>query len=399
MRLPLPQALQRRPWLLPTGGAALLLVAVASQRVGPLAPPLLAVTAPQQLRLQPDLVGTGRVEARRVHQLSSVVAARLVVLTVDTSDRVNAGQVVGQLDLVDLPDRLRSAQASLRRQHQERLAAAAQLQEAQASLRYVRSNTERFEHLAGQGAISDDALLERRQALARAEAAVQRAQALEQAAHQGEQEARGALTALSAQRRSLQLVSPASGIVTRRLVDPGSTVVPGQPVLEIADPAQFWIDVRFDQRQATGLAVNQPATVEFRRLAGRPLAGVVERIEPTADSLTEELNAKVRLQPQALAGVGFSPSLGELVEVRVALPALPDALTIPAQSLRRQQGRSGVWVAGERGLRFVPLELGRQDQAGRLEVRAGLARDARVLLNPPARPEALQRYRLEEVES
>lgn len=223
--------------------------------------------------------------------------------------------------------------------------------------------------------MSDDALLERRQ---------------------GQRQAAATLAALAAQQQSLRLVAPVAGIVSRRLVDPGSTVVPGQPVLEIADPGQFWIDVRFDQRQATGLALGQQVTVEFRRLQGHQLAGVIERIEPTADSLTEELNAKVRLQPGALAGAGFSPLLGELAEVRVALPASRDALAIPAQSLRRRGTELGVWQVGRNGLVFAPLQLGRQDGSGQVEVLAGLQSGAQVVLQPPADPAALRRYRLQE---
>ena len=385
-----------RRWRLAFGGLALLGVVGASQWVGPLAPVVLEVVRPERLMLQPNLIGIGRVEARRRHLLSSVASARLVSLEVDNGDGVRAGQWVGQLDAVDLPDRLRAAQAAWQRSRQARAVAEAQGREAQATLNYVRSNTARFERLAGAGAVSDDALLERRQALARSEAAATSAQAHERAAAQAQREAGAVLAALGAQQRSLRLVAPTAGIVTRRLLDPGSTVLPGQPVLEIADPAQFWIDVRFDQRQATGLAVGQPATVEFRRLAGRPFSGRIARIEPTADSLTEELNAKVSLAPGPLRVAGLRPSLGELAEVRVALPTSPGALTLPAASLRQRQGRLGVWLAGDRALVFAPLQLGRSDGEGRVEVLGGLPAQARVLLRPPADPAVLGRYRLQD---
>ena len=385
-----------RPWRLALAGAGLLAVAVASQWVGPLAPVVLEVARPERLTLQPSLIGIGRVEARRRHLLSSVASARLVSLDVDNGDAVRAGQVVGQLDAVDLPERLRAAQAAWQRSRQARAVAAAQGRETQATLTYVRSNSARFERLAAAGAVSDDALLERRQALARAEAAATSAQANERAAAQAQREAGATLAALGAQQRTLRLVAPVAGIVTRRLLDPGSTVLPGQPVLEIADPAQFWIDVRFDQRQATGLAVGQPVAVEFRRLAGRRFAGRIERIEPTADSLTEELNAKASLEPGPLRAAGLLPALGELVEVRVALAAAPGALSLPAASLRQRQGRLGVWVAGDRGLYFAPLQLGRSDGEGRVEVLGGLPAQARVLLRPPADPAGLGRYRLKE---
>ena len=194
-----------RRWRLALGGLALLGMVGASQWVGPLAPAVLEVVRPERLMLQPSLIGIGRVEARRRHLLSSVASARLVSLEVDNGDGVRAGQLVGQLDAVDLPDRLRAAQAAWQRSRQARAVAEAQGREAQATLNYVRSNTARFERLAGAGAVSDDALLERRQALARSEAAATSAQANERAAAQAQREAGAVLAALGAQQRSLRL--------------------------------------------------------------------------------------------------------------------------------------------------------------------------------------------------
>jgi putative ABC transport system ATP-binding protein len=67
------------------------------------------VASPQRLQLHLALEGIGRVEARRSHQLSSVVAARLVSLSADIGARVRDGQQLGQLDPVDLPGRLQPA--------------------------------------------------------------------------------------------------------------------------------------------------------------------------------------------------------------------------------------------------------------------------------------------------
>lgn len=67
------------------------------------------VASPQRLQLHLALEGIGRVEARRSHQLSSVVAARLVSLSADIGAQVRDGQQLGQLDPVDLPGRLQPA--------------------------------------------------------------------------------------------------------------------------------------------------------------------------------------------------------------------------------------------------------------------------------------------------
>ena len=147
MSATLPAVRRHRLWLLPLVGGAVLLLIAASQQLGPLAPPALVVARPQRLLLEPALVGIGRVEARRSHQLSSVMAARLVSLSVDTGDWVQAGQQVGQLDPVDLPERLRAAQAAVQVSALEARAADAHWQEARAVLSYSRSHAARFEQL------------------------------------------------------------------------------------------------------------------------------------------------------------------------------------------------------------------------------------------------------------
>ena len=67
------------------------------------------------------------------------------------------------------------------------------------------------------------------------------------------------LDGLRAQRRNLRLIAPADGLVAAREADPGTTVVAGQTVIEIIDPASLWINVRFDQIVASGLAGGLPA--------------------------------------------------------------------------------------------------------------------------------------------
>lgn len=66
---------------------------------------------------------------------------------------------------------------------------------------------------------------------------------------------RAELEALRAQRGNLQLVAPVAGLVAARDADPGTTVVAGQAVIEVIDTASLWVDTRFDQISAEGLAI------------------------------------------------------------------------------------------------------------------------------------------------
>jgi multidrug resistance efflux pump len=71
-------------------------------------------------------------------------------------------------------------------------------------------------------------------------------------------------------------------------VEPGTTVVAGQAVIEIIDPSQLWINVRFDQTQSAGLAAGLQVRIALRSRPDAPLSGIIERVEPMADALTRK---------------------------------------------------------------------------------------------------------------
>ncbi|MFO1296106.1 MAG: hypothetical protein U1F25_06235 [Rubrivivax sp.] len=105
------------------------------------------------------------------------------------------------------------------------------------------------------------------------------------------------------------------------------------------------------------------------------------RTEPRADTVTEELLAKVsfRSVPEPL------PPIGERAEVTVDLPALPAAPVIPNAAVQRRGSQIGVWTTGGDRLAFVPVKLGRSDLDGRVQVLEGLkAGDAIVLYSEKA---------------
>ena len=117
---------------------------------------------------------------------------------------------------------------------------------------------------------------------------LQLASAALSAAREDQARARSDLQALRAQRASLRLVSPVDGVVTARELEPGTTVVAGQTVIEVVNPQSLWVNTRFDQISAGGLATAQPARVALRSRRGEVLDGQVLRTELRADAVTED---------------------------------------------------------------------------------------------------------------
>lgn len=321
------------------GGMAWVLI-----RNGLLAPIKVTVAQVVQGDVQPAIVGMGTVEARRSWMVGPTVASRVLSVAVDVGDAVQPGQLLAEMDSVDLEQRLQAADASWARARSVQLAAQAQLADAMARHHLADVNWRRNEELARQQFISPSALEGRQQELTSAGAVLQSAQANVSSAEQDVQRLGAERAALAQQRSNQRLRASAAAVVATREAEPGATVVAGQAVLRLVDPASLWVKTRIDQGRAAGLAVGQPAQVVLRSQPGRVHAASVARLELLADTVTEE-----RLVQVAWATPPQGVSVGELAEVTIQLPRSSSGWVVPHAALQRQNGQSGVWRLGADG--------------------------------------------------
>ena len=372
MKLALPG--NRRTWLLAAVMTPLILAfAWVALRSGPLAPVPVTLVTVEDRAIAPALFGIGVVEARYTHRVGPTTAGRVRALLVDVGDYVVAGQPLAEIDPIDLDERIAAQASAEGRSLALERAARAQLADAQARARLAGTQAGRAEQLLEGGWVTQAAVDVRRQELQVAEAGAATARANVAAASQDRGRSGAERAALVRQKANLRLVAPASGLVVRRAAEPGTTVVAGQAVIEIIDPASLWVNTRFDQRQSTGLEPGLRAQVLLRSRAGAPIEGRVIRTEPLADAVTEELLAKIGFESANL------PPVGELAEVTVTLPPARSTPTIPNAALHRVEGGTGVWVVADGKLRFRSVTIGATDLEGRVQVLSGLSRGERVV--------------------
>ena len=344
--------------LLPIG----LLFVYVILRSGPLAPVAVTTTTVRARALTPALFGIGTVEARYTYRVGPTFAGRVQQVEVQVGEHVKAGQLLGLMDPVDLDARIDAQDAAIRR-------AAAQLRDAEARQRYAQTQAQRYEKLLAAHAVSVEMMDSKRQEL-------QVAIATRSAASEALAQVRADHAALLAQRANLRLTAPVDALVTRRDADPGTTIVAGQPVIELIDPHSLWINTRFDQLGAQGLGAGLPAQVTLRSRSGQTWAAQVLWVEPLADAVTEETLAKVvfKTLPQPL------PPLGELAQVTVALAPTTALPVVPNAAIRQVNGVRGVWQLVDGKLRFAAVELGASDLEGNVQVRKGVASGDRVVV-------------------
>jgi HlyD family secretion protein len=353
----------------------LIAIVFVIRRAGPLAPVRVTVVQVTEGSLTPAIYGIGTVEARRNYLIGPTIAGRVLRVLVDAGDTVKAGQLLAEMDPVDLDNRLLALDASMARASSVILVSEAQAADAAARRELAAINARRYVELGQQSFVSAGAVESKVQEQTSADAALRAAQANQLAASQDLTRLKAERAGLLQQRQSVRLVATQDGVVLSRDAEPGSTVVAGQSVLKLVDPASLWVKARFDQGRSAGLATGLLADIVLRSNASSTLRGKVARVELQGDSVTEENVAQIAFDALP-AGI----SVGELAEVTLSLPATPRALLLPNAAIKRLGGQSGAWVLIESGPKFVPLRLGQTSLDGQVQVLEGLQAGAQVVV-------------------
>ena len=349
------------------GLAILLALGYVVTRSGPLAPIRVTVTNVETGTIAPALYGIGTVEARRAHLIGPTAAGRVRRVLVDVGDVVEAGQLLAEMEPVDLDERVAATASALARGQSAVVGAEAQLRDAQSLQVLTTAEARRALDLGRAGIVSQSNVDAAQQANAASDARVAAAEATLAAARRARTRLDADRGGAVQQRANVRLLAPADGIVTSRDAEPGSTVVAGQAVLKMLDPTSLWVNLRLDQGRSAGLEVGLPAHIVRRASPQETLAGRVARVEPISDSVTEERLCKVSFDsiPPGL-------SLAEMVEVTLTLPPVTGALTIPNASVRHRGSQAGAWRLTNGTLEFVALTLGAEGVEGRVQVLEGL---------------------------
>jgi len=282
---------------------------------------------------------------RPVHEAS--VASKILARVVEV--RVKAGQAVSQGDVL-----IRLDDAELQARHHQREAA---LAAAEAMLTRANSEHDRAVRLIERSAIS-------RAEFDQAVATLKTAQAGLQQAQQAVEEAKVLLEFAT-------ILSPLTGVVIEKRVEPGDTAVPGQVLVNLYDPHRMQMVATVRESLALRLKIGDQVSARLDALDHECLATVSE-IVPRAEAASRSFIVKVT--GPCPPGV-YSGMFG-----RISIPVDDEELlVVPASAVIRVGQLEQVEVIQEGQIRRRTAQLGRPVGDG-YEVLAGLRAGEKVVL-------------------
>ena len=304
------------------------------------------VVQPALARLPGVVEFSGPLVAPQTAVVRAKASGTLLSLSVAEGSRVQAGQVLGRIELAELNTRVAERSANL-----ESIRAAL----VQAERAHV-SN----ERLAAQQFISASALDNSRAAMDAARANLNAAQASLETARVGLREA--------------SLLAPISGIVAKRHVLPGEKVSLEQQVLTIVDLARLELAGSVGTHEVARISPGMAVQVQVEGV-DQPVAGRIARIAPAAEPGTRSIGVTIEL-----ANPKEQLRAGQYALARATLADDTDRLTLPAAAVGKMSGQDHVWLIENGALARRAVTLGRRDEReGRVEVLQGVTPASQVL--------------------
>lgn len=253
--------------------------------------------------------GNGRIEATEI-SISALAAGRIAEIAVHEGDEVRAGEVLVQMDIVQLTAQKRQAEAELRRAQigvetarsavvqaqAERRAAEAQVEQAQAvadaaAARVARSERLRETNVLSQQVLDDDRAADRQgraglasaqASLAASDAGVGAAEASVVDAEAAVEAARAAIDAVVASIDDSRLVVPRDGRVQYLVAQNGEVVAAGGRILSLVDLTDVYMTFFLPTSQAGLVQVGSEARLTLDAAPGYVVPATISFVADVA---------------------------------------------------------------------------------------------------------------------
>jgi RND family efflux transporter MFP subunit len=159
--------------------------------------------------------------------------------------------------------------------------------------------------------------------------------------------------------------APISGIVTQRTLQPGMLVSTGMPTFSIVDPDSYILPINLPEKELARISIGQVARVSIDSRQGDVFDARVQRINPAVDPQSGTVVVTLEFDAETRAVLRESA----FARIRLVMETHADALVVPKDTLVEENSRKYLMVVEEQadGAGADPRLIAR-----RVEVQTGL---------------------------
>jgi HlyD family secretion protein len=353
----------------------------------------------QAQSLVQTVIATGRVMSPARVDIGSVITSRVARVLVEEGDRVEAGQVLIELESNELTAALRQADAN-EQQARVRVATVSEvglatatetLAQAKATLDWSEQELRRYQDLLSEGVLSRARFEEVERAYRIAKSQHEAAQTQVKAQRQSGAQTRDAVAKLAeataarelaaAKLAQTQLRASAASTVLTRQAEPGDIVQPGKKLLTLATAGETRITAQIDEKNLPYLRVGETALASADAFPDAKFSAELYYLAPSVDAERGTVEARFRI-PNPPAHLRADMTL--TVEVRAAHKE--HAFVVPLEAVRgTTSGTPTLLTVRDGAVVSQPVVIGMQ-AGGQVEILRGVQAGEHVVVSAAVTP-------------
>ncbi|MBM4079802.1 MAG: efflux RND transporter periplasmic adaptor subunit, partial [Planctomycetes bacterium] len=175
-----------------------------------------------------------------------------------------------------------------------------------------------------------------------------------------------------------RIKAPFAGIVSRKLIEKGESLVTGWPVFEVVDDSEIHIRAPIDEVDSGKLQLGQRARITSDAFPGKSFWGRLIEISPVV-STQKEQNRTVDVKV-AMEGERPVFRVGMSADAEIITNTKPDALFVPSYAIMERDRRKLVYVLASPRVEERRIETGLTNW-DRTEIVSGLAEGDHVVVS------------------
>ena len=372
--------------------------------------PTLATARVERHNLSSTVLATGAVKPQigAEVRVGARISGKVEHLYANIGDVVKKGQVVAELEKADLEAKARQSAAELRMAEAKLAAvrslrpreiekAEADVTQWEATVDLNKKDLARQDELFRQSVTSREERDRAQERMAVAEAKLHASRKGLELARTGYEEdlkqatadverAKAALAVNEVQLTYATIAAPIAGVIGQVTTQEGETVSAGLSAptfVTIIDLGRLQVDTFVDEVDIGKVKTGQRATFTVDSFPSREFAGKVTAIYPKAVIQENVVNYDVVVEITDPYDGLLRPEM--TASVTIALDARENVLAVPAKTVKRERGKSVVYILSGGQPESREVKVGWKDSQW-IEIVSGVEEGQVVLLEPPAAP-------------
>lgn len=295
-------------------------------------------------------------EATEQGIINSKISARVISVSVENGQFVNAGDTIVTLDAQDIQNNIRSSESQLKVTEQQLNSAQVSLKKLKTNLDDANRNYDRQKNLYEKGGISKADFEAAEKTFNNAQADYEAGNVTIETSKANIEVQKVSISNLQDNLNNTVIKAPISGIISDKSVNIGQMASQGTALAKVNNVSSVYATIQVQQDKINNLKVGQAATVTLEG-SDKSYNGTVQNIDLSADTTSRVFNCKIKIDNSENT---LHP--GVFAKVDLFSDQKTEIITVPINALVGSEGNYSVFINDNGTAKKQKVTIGETDE-------------------------------------